>query len=71
MVLLPSPSKGAPDSPPLSSTTTAGKMYVFNLFLSHFFFFVCYFSLQQGGGGDNMSLPSSQDSHCSATTPPQ
>src|ERR1700678_2035592 len=32
MVLLPSPSKGMPesDSPPLSSTTTAGKMYVFS-----------------------------------------
>ena len=30
MVLLPSPLKGAPDSPPFSSTTTAGKMYVFS-----------------------------------------
>jgi hypothetical protein len=28
MALLPSPSKGAPDSPPLSSTTMAGKMYI-------------------------------------------
>src|ERR1700678_1232010 len=32
-------------------------------FLTNFSVFVCYFSLQEGGGGDNVSLPSSQDSH--------
>ena len=43
MALLPSPSKGPPDSPPLSSTTTVGKMYVNVLFFGIVFFYLIYF----------------------------
>ena len=47
MALLPSPLKGLPDSPPLSSTTMVGKMYVNVLFFGIVVFISYIFVLLQ------------------------